>query len=144
MSAAADSQISRNKRGTETDYYAAKFYALYSVFLIIIIIIAIIIIWFQFATRYLYIHAICNYIVWDQARFALWTGNLKIYNARDQINSDVSLSFMRHWDGFRLEIFRSSVNVPLPSLKIRRSILPCNFVYSLFSALDRIAMSGEG
>lgn len=30
---AADSRTSRNKRGTETDYYAVKFYALYSVFL---------------------------------------------------------------------------------------------------------------
>jgi len=31
--AAADSRTLRNKRGTETDYYVAKFYALYSVFL---------------------------------------------------------------------------------------------------------------
>lgn len=51
---------------------------------------------------------------------------------------------MHGWNGIRLEILGSSVNVPLPSLKIRRSILPCNFAYSLFSALDRIAMSGEG
>jgi len=31
--ASEDSRIRRNKRGTETDYYAVKFYALYSVFL---------------------------------------------------------------------------------------------------------------
>jgi len=30
---AANSRTTRNKRGTETDYYAVKFYALYSVFL---------------------------------------------------------------------------------------------------------------
>lgn len=52
---------------------------------------------------------------------------------------------MRHdQDGFSLEILGSSVNVPLSSLKIQRSILPYNFVHSLFSALDRIATSGEG
>ena len=93
---------------------------------------------------------ISSYTVWDQARllckWAMWRGFY--YNARDHIKSGVFFFLfwvmMHGWNGIRLEILGSSVNVPLPSLKIRRSILPCNFVYSLFSALDRIAMSGEG
>lgn len=101
--AAADSRMSRNKRGTETDYYAAKFYALYSVFLM----------------HNHYHRGRLGPGLWHAISGAMLSVIRVICRLRSRhfffFSHDPS---RRDSDGFRLEIHGSSVSVSLPSPKI--------------------------